>query len=111
MAGFLPPSAGRGSRRKARGDATRHATIAPLVPSASAVRAPSARIAVMNASRPLRRSRHNRWIGGVVGGLAEFFGLDPTLARIIYVLVSILSAAFPGILVYIILWILIPMED
>lgn len=65
----------------------------------------------MNASRPLRRSRHDRWIGGVVGGLAEYFGLDPTLARIIYVLVSIFSVAFPGILVYIILWILIPMGD
>lgn len=65
----------------------------------------------MNASRPLRRSRRNRWVAGVVGGLADYFGLDPTLARIIYVLVSIFSAAFPGILVYIILWILIPMGD
>lgn len=60
--------------------------------------------------RPLRRSRRNRMIAGVVGGLAEHFGLDPTLARIIYVLVSIFSAAFPGIIVYIVLWILIPSE-
>lgn len=66
----------------------------------------------MNTSRPpLRRSRRNRWVAGVVGGLADYFGLDPTLARIIYVLVSIFSAAFPGVLVYIILWILVPMED
>ena len=65
----------------------------------------------MNTSRPLRRSRRDHWIGGVVGGLAEYFGLDPTLARVIYVLLSIFSAAFPGILVYIILWILIPMGD
>jgi phage shock protein C len=64
----------------------------------------------MNADRVLRRSRHNRMIAGVVGGLAEYFGLDPTLLRIIYVLVSIFSAAFPGILVYIILWILVPEE-
>jgi phage shock protein PspC (stress-responsive transcriptional regulator) len=64
----------------------------------------------MNASRTLRRSRHDRIIAGVVGGLADYFGLDPTLARVIYVLVSIFSAAFPGILVYILLWILIP-ED
>lgn len=49
-------------------------------------------------------------IAGVVGGLADHFGLDPTLARIIYVLVSIFSAAFPGILVYILLWILIPQD-
>lgn len=50
-------------------------------------------------------------IAGVVGGIADYFGMDPTLARVIYVLVSIFSAAFPGILVYIILWILIPEED
>ncbi|HJR12215.1 MAG TPA: PspC domain-containing protein [Rhodanobacteraceae bacterium] len=65
----------------------------------------------MNTSRPLRRSRRNRMIAGVVGGLADYFGLDPALARIIYVLVSIFSAAFPGILVYILLWILIPQGD
>lgn len=50
-------------------------------------------------------------IAGVVGGLADFFGLDPSVARIIYVLISVFSAAFPGILIYIILWILIPQED
>lgn len=47
----------------------------------------------------------------MVGGLADYFGMDATLARIIYVLVSIFSAAFPGILIYIILWILIPQGD
>lgn len=64
----------------------------------------------MNTSRHLRRSRHDRLIAGVVGGLAEYFGLDPTLARIIYVLVSVFSAAFPGVIVYIILWILMPSD-
>lgn len=64
----------------------------------------------MNTARTLRRSRRDRMIAGVVGGLADYFGLDPTLARIMYVLVSVLSVAFPGILVYILLWILIPQE-
>ncbi len=50
-------------------------------------------------------------LAGVIGGLADYFGLDPTLARVIYVLVSIFSAAFPGILVYILLWILVPQAD
>lgn len=65
----------------------------------------------MNTPRPLRRSRHDRVFAGVVGGLAEYFGLEPRLTRIIYVLLSIFSAAFPGILVYILLWILIPEGD
>lgn len=59
-------------------------------------------------SGPLRRSRSNRMIAGVVGGLAERFGIDPTLARVLYVVGSIVSAAFPGILVYVLLWAIIP---
>ena len=58
--------------------------------------------------KPLRRSRSNKMIAGVVGGLADYWGLDPTLARVIFVVVSILSAAFPGILVYAVLWLIIP---
>lgn len=58
--------------------------------------------------KPLRRSRSNRMIAGVVGGLADYWSLDPTLARVIFVVVSILSAAFPGILVYAVLWLIIP---
>jgi phage shock protein C len=59
-------------------------------------------------SRPLRRSRTNRQIAGVVGGLAEYFHVDPTLLRVIYVVGSIVSVAFPGILVYVLLWLLVP---
>ena len=61
-----------------------------------------------DVSRRLRRSRTNRQIAGVVGGLAEYFGTDPTLLRVVYVIGSIVSAAFPGILVYALLWMLIP---
>lgn len=60
---------------------------------------------------PLRRSRSNRMIAGVVAGLANYIGMDVTLARVLYVLVSICSAAFPGILVYVIFWILTPQEQ
>ena len=58
--------------------------------------------------KPLRRSRTNRMIAGVVGGLAEYWSVDTTLARVVFVGVSIISAAFPGILVYGILWLIIP---
>jgi phage shock protein PspC (stress-responsive transcriptional regulator) len=57
---------------------------------------------------PLRRSRSNRMIAGVVGGLARYFNIDPTLARVLYVVGSIVSVAFPGILVYILLWLIVP---
>ncbi len=63
-----------------------------------------------NAKR-LRRSVADRWIGGVCGGLGEYFGLDPTVVRVGYVLLSILSVGFPGILVYIILWLVIPERE
>lgn len=56
----------------------------------------------------LMRSRKNKMIAGVCGGIAEWIGWEPTWVRLIYVLVSILSAAFPGLLVYIILWIVMP---
>ena len=58
----------------------------------------------------LQRSQ-NRIIAGVCGGIAEYFGWDPATLRIVYVLVSIFSAAFPGILVYIILWVVMPPAD
>ena len=56
----------------------------------------------------LRRSRSNKMVAGVIGGLAQYFGFDPTMARIIYVVLSVVSVAFPGILVYILLWIIMP---
>lgn len=66
---------------------------------------------MVDVKAPLRRSRSNRMVGGVVAGLARYFGMDVTLARVIYVIGSILSAAFPGLLVYLILWVLVPEED
>ena len=60
--------------------------------------------------RPLRRSRSNRMIAGVVGGIAQYFGIDSTLARVLYVVGSIISVAFPGILVYVIMWAIVPEE-
>lgn len=58
----------------------------------------------------LRRSR-DRVIAGVCGGLAERFGWPVTRVRIGYVLLSVLSVAFPGILVYLLLWFVMPGPD
>jgi phage shock protein C len=56
----------------------------------------------------LHRSRRNRMVAGVCGGIAEALAWDVTMVRLLYVLVSILSAAFPGILVYLVLWVVVP---
>lgn len=61
------------------------------------------------SSARLLRSR-DRILGGVCGGLAKWLGWDVTIVRLAYVLISILSAAFPGAIVYIILWVVMPEE-
>jgi phage shock protein PspC (stress-responsive transcriptional regulator) len=65
----------------------------------------------MDVRRPLRRSRQYRMIAGVCGGIAEWLGWDPTLVRVLCVGGSLLSVAFPGILVYVILWIIVPKAE
>ena len=55
----------------------------------------------------LRKSR-NSMIAGVCGGIADWAGWDPTVVRIAYVVLSIVSAAFPGIIVYLVLWVIMP---
>ena len=58
----------------------------------------------------LSRSK-NKMIAGVCAGIAEYFGWDVTLFRVVYVIFSIISVAFPGILVYIVLWVVMPRPD
>lgn len=60
---------------------------------------------------PLRRSRADRIFGGVCGGIAEWLGWDATLVRVLYVLLSIFSVAFPGLFAYLILWVVMPVND
>lgn len=62
----------------------------------------------MNAISGLTRSRHDRIFAGVLGGIARRYGWNSTLLRFLYVVISIVSIAFPGIVVYLVLWLLIP---
>jgi len=57
--------------------------------------------------KKLRRSS-NKMIAGVCAGIAEYLGLDVTLVRVAYVLLSIFSAGFPGLIVYLILMFVMP---
>ena len=58
----------------------------------------------------LYRSRDNKVIAGVCGGIAEWLDWSPTGVRVAYVVISIASVVFPGTLAYIILWIVMPKE-
>ncbi len=57
-------------------------------------------------NKKLLRSKNNRMLAGVCGGVAEYFNLDPTIVRIIYVVLTF--AGFAGLLIYLIMWLLIP---
>lgn len=59
---------------------------------------------------PLHRSSTDRMVAGVCGGFARWLGWSSTLVRVLYVALSILSAAFPGLLVYLLLWVVMPQE-
>lgn len=50
----------------------------------------------------------DRKLAGVCGGIAEYLEVDPTVVRILYLILTLFTVAFPGILLYIILWIMIP---
>ncbi len=62
------------------------------------------------ADKKLTRST-NKMVAGVCAGIAEYFDLDPTLVRVVYAALSLFSAGFPGLLLYIILLIIMPQSD
>ena len=64
----------------------------------------------MSQTRTLSRSLDDRMIAGIMGGIARRMGWSSTLLRVVFVIGSIASAAFPGIIVYLILWLLMPNE-
>ena len=59
------------------------------------------------AQGKLRRS-NDKMVAGVCGGIADYLGWPPGRVRLLYILVSIFSAGFPGIIVYLILWFMMP---
>jgi phage shock protein C len=59
-------------------------------------------------AKPFTRSINDRVLAGVMGGIARRYGWNSTLLRAVFVIVSVASAAFPGILVYLVLWLLMP---
>lgn len=62
----------------------------------------------MASNRKLKKSVSNKMVAGVCGGIADYFDFDPTLVRVGYILLTLISTGFPGILVYIILAFVMP---
>jgi len=59
----------------------------------------------------LKRSRTSKWLGGVCGGLGNFFGMDPTIWRLIFLFGALFSVILPFTFIYIIMWIVVPKEE
>jgi phage shock protein C len=57
-------------------------------------------------TKKLYRSNDDRWIAGVCGGIAEYFNLDPTLIRVLFILFGLIVGG--GLIIYLILWLVIP---
>lgn len=60
------------------------------------------------STRKLRKTPHDKMVAGVCGGIADYFGIDSTLVRVGYVILSVLATGFPGLIVYIILAFVMP---
>lgn len=63
----------------------------------------------MNGNKRLTRSTSDRWIAGVCSGIAKYFGWDPAILRLVYLVLTVCTG-FCGVIVYIVLWLCMP-ED
>ncbi|NTW04179.1 MAG: PspC domain-containing protein [Oscillochloris sp.] len=63
----------------------------------------------MDSTKRITRSQNDRMLGGVAGGLANYFGIDPIIARIVFVVLSALNGF--GVILYLALWVIVPNED
>jgi phage shock protein C len=90
------------------GTGTRHSHVTPPRRDGCGARMAPGGGEHVEAKGRMMRSTEDRVIAGVCGGLAEHFGWPATKLRVVYVALSVLSAAFPGMLVYLALWYLMP---
>jgi phage shock protein C len=62
----------------------------------------------MSEPKKLYRDFQGGWVGGVCAGMAEYFAVDATLVRVLFVLGLILTGIFPLTLVYLVMWAMVP---
>ena len=65
---------------------------------------------MLDAKRPIERSRAHRMLGGVLGGIAEWIGCDPSVARVVYILLTAFTGFVLGMVAYAVLWAFLPAE-
>ena len=65
---------------------------------------------MINMDKQLRRSRTNKMVAGVCGGLGEYLGIDPVVVRLVWTLATLLGFG-TGLLIYLVAWIIIPEDD
>jgi phage shock protein C len=99
-------ASGRRARRKPPRVATHEERVEHFAEEMGALGERAARAARQGRPKRLYRSGREKILGGVCGGIGEYFGVDPTLVRLLWVLFSL--AVGVGVLFYIIAWIIIP---
>jgi len=62
----------------------------------------------LNSPKRLTRSRKDRMLAGICGGIAEYMDVDPTIVRLIFALATFFTVVFPGVFIYLIMWVVVP---
>lgn len=62
-------------------------------------------------AKKLSRSEKNKMIGGVCAGFGDYFDIDTTLVRLIFVALALVTAIFPMLIFYVVAWIVVPLEE
>ncbi|HDR74047.1 MAG TPA: PspC domain-containing protein [Methanoculleus sp.] len=63
------------------------------------------------AEKRLVRSKTDRMLAGICGGIGEYFDVDPNIVRVIWVVITVISGFGPGILIYILVWLIVPENE
>jgi phage shock protein C len=66
---------------------------------------------MLDTKRPIERSRTQKMLGGVLGGVAEWLGWDPSVARVAYILLTAFTGFVLGAVAYAVLWVFLPVPD
>jgi len=64
----------------------------------------------LNSPKRLTRSRNDRMLAGICSGIANYMVVDPTIVRLVFALATFFTVLFPGVLIYLVMWIVVPKE-